>query len=85
MEIITSPSSRSAEAASTVITYSMETNPDFIAVLPTNNPTRFIVAVMTFHAHDDEYVIKKCSHGMKRQAADALAKSWAGAIGVEIR
>jgi hypothetical protein len=63
----------------------VDSNPDYVTVLPTNNPVQFIVAVMTFHPHEDDYAIKKCSHSMKRQYADALAKSWAAAISAEVR
>lgn len=59
---------------------------DYITVLPTNNPRLYLVAVMTFHAHEDDYAIKKCSQSaLPKQAAQSLAESWAAAIGVEIR
>lgn len=64
----------------------MTPEPDYVTCLPTNNPRLWLVAVMTFHAHEDDYAIKKCSQSaMPKQQAQSLAASWAAAIGVEIR
>lgn len=64
----------------------MTPEPDFVTLLPTNNPSRWLVAVMTFQAHADDYAIKKCSQSaLPKLAAQSLAESWAVAIGVEIR
>lgn len=72
--------------ANTVINYTMESNPDFVTVLPTNNPRLWLVAVMTFHEYEDDYSIKKCSQqALPKVQAQSLASSWANAIGVEVR
>jgi hypothetical protein len=64
----------------------MTQEPDFVTVLPTNNPRLFLVAVMTYQAHEDEYVAKKYSQqALPKVAAASLAQSWAAAIGVEVR
>ncbi len=64
----------------------MADDSDYVTVLPTNNPRLFLVAVMTFHSHEDDYAIKKCSQqGMPKVQAEGLAKSWAAAIGAEVR
>lgn len=63
-----------------------ETNEDFVTVLPTNNPVRYLVAVMTYHKRDDEYIIKKVSEqALPHVQAEGLARSWAAALSVEVR
>lgn len=63
----------------------MESNPDYITVLPTNNPKLWLVAVMTWDNRDD-YHIKKCSQqALPKVQAESLARSWAAAIGAEVR
>lgn len=63
----------------------MESNPDFVTVLPTNNPVRYLVAVMTYHKRDEEYIIKKVSEALPHVQAEGLARSWAAALSVEVR
>ena len=58
--------------------------PDYVTILPTNNPRLFLVAVMS--AHGDDYSIKKCSqYALPKIQATGLAHSWAAAIGAEVR
>lgn len=64
----------------------MDSNPDFVTLLPTNIPKLWLVAVMTYHSWDDDYAIKKCSEqALPKVQAEGLAKSWAAALQVEIR
>lgn len=60
--------------------------PDYVTILATQHPQRFLVAIMTYHARDEQFIQKKVSREpLKREAADALAESWASALGLEKR
>lgn len=64
----------------------MTTEPDYVTILPTQSPHRFLVAVMTYHARDDEFIQKKVSqHATSRDMAEALADTWAAALGIQKR
>lgn len=58
---------------------------DYITLLPTVHFNRWIVAIMRC-APGDEYVVGRMSQTpLKRDAAEALAKSWAAASRLEVR
>lgn len=61
------------------------TEPDYVTMLPTLDPHKFLVVVMHYHAPSDEFIQTKCSQPLPCVTAGALAKSWATALGVEVR
>lgn len=64
----------------------MTIEPDYVTVLPTTDPHKFLVAVMTYHARDDEFIQKKVNREpLPQKAADALADSWAEALQIQKR
>lgn len=64
----------------------MTAESDYVTLLPTKHPTRFLVAVMTYHERDEQYIQKKVSRGLLgREAAVNLAASWAAALHLEVR
>lgn len=64
-----------------------EDNPDFVTILPTfyTGGELFCVAVRTYQRATDDYISKRCSEPMRKTKAEALASSWAAALGVEVR
>lgn len=62
-----------------------ETDRDYVTVLPTAHPHKFIVSIMVYRKRDDEYVMTRCSHSLSEPAARALAQSWAAATHLEVR
>lgn len=55
----------------------------YVTLAPAVGSDRWLVVVMKQH-HDD-YIQTRCSEAMKREQADALAKSWAAAMRLEVR
>lgn len=55
----------------------------YVTLSPAIHSDRWLVIVMKQH-HDD-YIQTRCSEAMKREAAEALAKSWAAAMRLEVR
>lgn len=62
----------------------MTDNADYVTILETLDSHKFLVVVMKWHA-DDEYTQGRVSAALNRQAAQALARSWATTLGVEVR
>lgn len=63
----------------------MDENADYVTVLPTSNPRRFLACVMRYHKRDDEYVQARVSQVLSATAARSLAEMWSAALGLEIR
>lgn len=62
------------------------TEPDYVTILPTQHVRKYLVAIMTYHARDEEFIQKKVSaEALNLSAAHALADSWAAALGIEKR
>ncbi len=60
----------------------MTSEPDYVTVMATTDPRKFLVAVMTYHARDEEYIIKQVSRQPRSQImAEGLAKMWAAGGG----
>lgn len=62
-----------------------EDNQDYVTTMACVNPQRAIVAVMHYDKTQDGYTQRKCSEPLSVRGADALAKSWAAALKLEIR
>lgn len=56
----------------------------YITILPTASHY-FIVVEMKYRRGQDDYIQGRCSVALKHTAAQALAKSWAAAMKLEIR
>lgn len=63
----------------------MESNPDYLTIIPALKPERFNVVVMRYRAPSDEYYVLKTSLLLTRDAASDVAKLWADKMGLEIR
>lgn len=61
----------------------MTEEPDYVTVLAHRNPFLRVVAVMKWQG--DEYRISKVSEALRTDAAEALARSWAAALKLELR
>jgi hypothetical protein len=59
-------------------------NPNYVTVLPAIHD-HAVVAIMRWNYTGQEYEIQKCSQSLQRNAAEALAQSWAAALHLEIR
>lgn len=57
---------------------------DYVTILETVNRHKFLVAVMKAQPNE-EYAQGRMSQPLPRQAAQALARSWAETLKVEIR
>lgn len=58
---------------------------DYVTVANTTTPHKFLVVVMKYRKGQDDYVTGRCSQGLPEDTARALAKSWAAALGLEVR
>lgn len=58
---------------------------DYVTVLPTIHPARFLAVIMRWHSRDDQYVQTRVSSPLRSADAHALARSWAAAMGLETR
>lgn len=63
----------------------MEDEKPFVTVEPAVAFQKFCVEVRKWDRVQDGYIISRCSQALTRVAADALAKSWAAAMKLEIR
>lgn len=63
----------------------MTIEPDYVTVLPTTDPHKFLVAIMTYHARDDEFIQKKVSQKLPKDNAHFLADTWAAALQIQKR
>lgn len=63
----------------------MTDDEDYITLLPTDDPRYFMVVEMKYRKGQDDYVQGRYSLRLKAVAAEALAKSWAAAMKLEIR
>lgn len=65
----------------------MEINPDYVTILPAfpSRREQFLVAVRTYSAPVDDYITRRLSSPLRREAADSLAQSWAAALKVDVR
>lgn len=63
----------------------MPDEPDYVTVLPTAHPAKYLAVVMRWHARDDEYIQGRVSSPLRAVDAHALARSWAAAMGLETR
>lgn len=59
------------------------TEPTYITVEGTVDKFKFMAVIMKWHR--DEFIQTRCSLPMPHAAAVALARSWAVAMGVEVR
>lgn len=62
-----------------------ESDTDYVTVLETAIPHKFLVVVMKYRKGQDDYVQGRCSQVLPEEAARALATSWAAALGLEVR
>lgn len=60
------------------------TDADYVTLLPAVRYQRWCVTVMR-HQGNEEYVQTRVSQPLKKEAAEALARSWAAASRLEIR
>lgn len=58
---------------------------DYVTVMRTRDPYKFLAAIIRYHRETDDYWPSKCSNLLKEEAAQALARSWAAALGLEVR
>lgn len=58
---------------------------DYITLLPTANPRKFLVVVMHYRKRDDEYVQGRVSQPLNETAAKSLAEMWAAAMKLSVR
>lgn len=58
---------------------------DYITVNPAVRYAKFNVVVMKWDQHERQHSIFRISHSMPKAGAEALAKSWAAAMRLEIR
>lgn len=58
---------------------------DYITILPTFREHEYLVAVMRYRPGQDDYIQGKVSLPHRLPAAQALAQSWAAALGLEVR
>lgn len=58
---------------------------DYVTVKPSVGYQRFNVVVMHYDSTMDEFVVHRISQPLPRPAADALARSWAAATGLDVR
>lgn len=65
--------------------YIRTTEPDYVTVLPTDHPRKFLAVIMKWHARDDEYIQGRVSVALTTEQAHALARIWAEAAGLEVR
>lgn len=64
----------------------MSSEPDYVTILPTQHTRKYLVAIMTYHARDEEFIQKKVSqNAVSLSAAHAIADMWAAALGIEKR
>lgn len=63
----------------------MTDDADYVTLMPAVAYQKFCVAVMKYSRHDDGYSIFRCSQDLPHYAAQALAKSWAATMRLEIR
>lgn len=59
--------------------------PDFIAILATMDPHKFIVAVMRWSRGDESHRLTRCSKPLSKVDAEGLAAMWAAATHLEVR
>lgn len=64
----------------------MTAESDYVTVLATEHPKQFLVAVMTYHGRDEQYIQKKVSRErLTHSSAVHLAATWAAALHIEVR
>jgi hypothetical protein len=64
----------------------MTEEPDYITITPAVKHAQFNVCHMKWvRSNDDGYVTYRVSAALPKAAAEALARSWAAALQVEIR
>lgn len=63
----------------------MTTEPDYVTINRAVGFQRFNTVIMKYNPHRDEYFVFRISEPLKQDAAESLAKSWAAAMGLEMR
>ena len=63
----------------------MDDDADYVTVLPTTDPHKFLTCVMVYVKKEDAYVSGRCSGPLTHAAARALAQMWAAAKHLEVR
>jgi hypothetical protein len=58
---------------------------DYVTIVKTQDPFKFLVCVIKYQPRDDDYVQTRVSQPLSAIAAETLAKSWAAALKLEIR
>lgn len=61
------------------------TDSDYVTVAPAVEPKKYCVLLMKYHGRDDEYLAVRSSQALPEAAAQALARSWAAALSLEVR
>lgn len=63
----------------------MDTEPDYVTVLPALTRGRALVAVMHYNHGRDDYEIRECSGTMPEGEARIMARLWAADRHLEVR
>lgn len=58
---------------------------DYVTILPTHSPHKFLVVIMKWHSRDEEFIQGMVSRPLSSITASNLAQSWAAVNKLDVR